>query len=457
MASSSQDTGGEAAPSGSVAGAAEGTSTSSAVNGARPTQKPKSPKNVPPALAEMPAGLPPGKYKLVGWDIDTTGRRLIDEICQIAAYAAPDNKFSQHIMPYGDLNPGARRRHNVRVVSVGRYRMLKDTVTHKVVKTKSEISALVDFLNWLEEIKSKDQMIILIYHEPRRLYPTALIQSLIRQRLFDRFKSIVAGFTDSYALCAEKCKGTFKSVSLRVLAKLLLDEDEYHTDTALDRAIATYNIVEQLANQGGDYLDLGAGGEAAALSRPSEEMMEFAREFARPVNTEVEAFESLKDLLEKQNTFRTAFTPLLRAARPNRHRLTQLRRSLADAGLLYEQVKDAWHEGRRAGLANLFIPLEQTLQPEDIEELVELFDSHFISEKEPNVPRGSSRGLTEDSDELYLSSDSDNSDQLSSSLSASGQYRLFRALYPLRSKRLAAVFLGVEDFDLYHLGADDLI
>lgn len=35
-------------------------------------------------------------------------------------------------MPYGDLNPGARRRHNVRVVTVGRYRMLKDTNTHKV-------------------------------------------------------------------------------------------------------------------------------------------------------------------------------------------------------------------------------------------------------------------------------------------------------------------------------------
>lgn len=38
-------------------------------------------------------------------------------------------------MPYGDLNPGARRRHNVRVVTVGRYRMLKDTNTHKVRRT----------------------------------------------------------------------------------------------------------------------------------------------------------------------------------------------------------------------------------------------------------------------------------------------------------------------------------
>lgn len=34
-----------------------------------------------PALAEKPLGLPPGKYSLVGWDMDTTGRRLIDEVC----------------------------------------------------------------------------------------------------------------------------------------------------------------------------------------------------------------------------------------------------------------------------------------------------------------------------------------------------------------------------------------
>ncbi|KAI8423672.1 hypothetical protein MSG28_012714 [Choristoneura fumiferana] len=139
------------------------------VNGAEP----EAPVELPPALAERPAGLPPGKYSLVGWDMDTTGRRLIDEICQIAAYT-PQQSYSQYIMPYGDLNPGARRRHNVRVVTVGRYRMLKDTNTHK---------------------------------------------------LLDRFKSIVAGFADSYALAADKCKATVKSVSLRVLARVLLDAD----------------------------------------------------------------------------------------------------------------------------------------------------------------------------------------------------------------------------------------
>lgn len=49
----------------------------------------------------------------------------------------------------------------------------------------------------------------------------------------------------------------------------------------------------------GDYPEEGAGGEAAAFTGPSEEMLELAYQFARPVYTEVEAFEALKDLLEK--------------------------------------------------------------------------------------------------------------------------------------------------------------
>lgn len=64
---------------------------------------------------------------------------LLLQICQIAAYT-PKQTYSQYIMPYGDLNPGARRRHNVRVVTVGRYRMLKDTNTHKVMVMSVESS-----------------------------------------------------------------------------------------------------------------------------------------------------------------------------------------------------------------------------------------------------------------------------------------------------------------------------
>ncbi|CAH0598282.1 unnamed protein product [Chrysodeixis includens] len=335
---------------------------------------------LPPALAEKPAGLPPGKYALVGWDMDTTGRRLIDEICQIAAYT-PKQSYSQYIMPYGDLNPGARRRHNVRVVTVGRYRMLKDTNTHKILKTKSEISALSDFLDWLEKEKG-DGSVILIYHEPRRLSPTMLLEALTRYKLLDRFKSIVAGFADSYALAADKCKATVKSVSLRVLARVLLDADSLSVDSALERATAAYRIVEHLAQ--GEQQEVGAGGEGAAASA---DMVETARAWARPVHTELDALATLKKLLERQNTFRPVFAPLLRSARPERKRVTQLRRLLADAGLLYDQLKDAWQDHKLAGLEKQLGSLSVSAKEEDIKELIEIFDCHFDPAKEPKGPK----------------------------------------------------------------------
>ncbi|KAI8423673.1 hypothetical protein MSG28_012714 [Choristoneura fumiferana] len=245
------------------------------VNGAEP----EAPVELPPALAERPAGLPPGKYSLVGWDMDTTGRRLIDEICQIAAYT-PQQSYSQYIMPYGDLNPGARRRHNVRVVTVGRYRMLKDTNTHK-----SEISALTDFLDWLEKEKGDGSVILLL----------------------DRFKSIVAGFADSYALAADKCKATVKSVSLRVLARVLLDAD------SLARKRVT-QLRRLLADAGLLYSQLQ------------------------------DAWTNHK--LEGTPPLRALYT--LRPRAP-RKRVTQLRRLLADAGLLYSQLQDAWTNHKLEG------------------------------------------------------------------------------------------------------------
>lgn len=333
---------------------------------------------LPPALAEKPAGLPPGKYSLVGWDMDTTGRRLIDEICQIAAYT-PKQTYSQYIMPYGDLNPGARRRHNVRVVTVGRYRMLKDTNTHKILKTKSEISALSDFLDWLEKEKG-DGSVILIYHEPRRLSPTMLLEALTKYKLLDRFKSIVAGFADSYALAADKCKSTVKSVSLRVLARVLLDADSLAVDSALDRATAAYRILEHLAQ--GEQQEVGGGGEGV-----TRDMVETARQWARPVTTELSALDNLKKLLERQNTFRPVFAPLLRSARPERKRVTALRRLLADAGLLYEQLQAAWQEQQLQGLETQLASLSLSAKDEDIKELIEIFDCHFDPAKEPKGPK----------------------------------------------------------------------
>ena len=154
-------------------------------------------------------------YQVVAWDLDTTGRRLIDEICQIGGFyvlsSPPKDKnetnnkegdsngcmqtFSQYVMPYKNPNPGARRSFGIKVVSVGRYRMLKDLDTGKILKTKSEVSALQDFLDWLKEAKSlsgKDG-ILLACHEPnRKVLVPLLLEALYKYNLLDQFNETVS-------------------------------------------------------------------------------------------------------------------------------------------------------------------------------------------------------------------------------------------------------------------------
>lgn len=70
-------------------------------------------------------------YMVIGWDIDTTGRRLLDEICHIAGYV-PKSSFSQFIMPHNDIDQVARRRHLLCTITMGRFRALKDIKNNKV-------------------------------------------------------------------------------------------------------------------------------------------------------------------------------------------------------------------------------------------------------------------------------------------------------------------------------------
>ena len=98
---------------------------------------------------ESSATIKEGKYQVVAWDLDTTGRRMIDEICQVAGFYSNgsseiESSFSQYVMPYKNPNPGARRSFGLKVASMGRYRMLKDVETGKILKTKVPIIYFFD-------------------------------------------------------------------------------------------------------------------------------------------------------------------------------------------------------------------------------------------------------------------------------------------------------------------------
>ncbi|XP_055614429.1 maternal protein exuperantia [Uranotaenia lowii] len=202
--------------------------------------------------------LPGGRYTLIGIDIDTTGRRLIDEIVQISAYT-PDHQYSQYIMPLMNLNPAARQRHQVRVITVGFFRMLKSMQTYRVVKTKTEVSALNEFISWLEQRASEDEGsdgVVLIYHEQRKFVPYMVIEALKKYNLLDRFTKTVKSFANGFKLAEAKCTKPIKYFSIRQLSKLVLAESEakdgFEGDAAY-RARLAYQITRRLANEGNQF------------------------------------------------------------------------------------------------------------------------------------------------------------------------------------------------------------
>lgn len=204
--------------------------------------------------------LPNGRYTLIGIDIDTTGRRLIDEIVQISAYT-PEHQYSQYIMPLMNLNPAARQRHQVRVITVGFFRMLKSMQTYRVVKTKTEVSALNEFIGWLEDRLREDEGsdgVVLIYHEQRKFVPYMVIEALKKYALLDRFAATVKSFANGFKLAEQKCTKTIKYFSIRQLADLVIGEDEAKggfEGNAAYRSRLAYQMARKLANDGAPILN----------------------------------------------------------------------------------------------------------------------------------------------------------------------------------------------------------
>lgn len=327
-------------------------------------------------------GLPPGDYHLVGWDLDTTGRRLIDEICQIAAYS-PSMNFSQYVMPFRDLNPAARRRHNIRVVTVGRYRMLKDSKTGKVLKTKSEISALYDFIQWLENIKGDVvDGVILISHEPRKVAAPLLLEALRKYNLLERFSAVVKGFANGYAIAEVKCAKTVRSFSLRTLSRVLLDKEE-ELDNAADRARLAYQVVQHLCgSEDRPENSQGSGDAGDAINRG---LVDAVCQYTHSVAKEELDLAGLKVVLERQNSLRPVFGPLLRVSRRERQRASNLRRILAEAGIDYPMLTAAYEKDGKESISELMTTKLTEAKPKEIEELRELLVTHFDPESKPKI------------------------------------------------------------------------
>lgn len=330
------------------------------------------------------SGLPPGDYSLIGWDVDTTGRRLLDEIFQIAAFA-PEVSFSQYVMPFRDLNPAARRRHNIRVVTVGRYRMLKDSRTGKVLKTKSEIFGLSDFIQWLEDIKGNARDgVILVSHEPRKVAAPLLLEALYKYNLLERFSAIVKGFANGYKVAEIKCAKTVHSFSLRTLSRVLLNNEE-DLDNAADRARLAFQIVQHLC-AGEDHPESNQGSRDGGYSE-NHGLAEAIRQFTLTVTKEQMELARLKTVLERQNSLRPVFGPLLRLNRRERQRASNLRRILAEAGIDYPMLSATYSKNGKESIAQLLASKLAQAKPKEVDELHELLVGHFDPNSESKTEK----------------------------------------------------------------------
>lgn len=113
-----------------------------------------------------------------------------------------------------------------------------------MLKTKSEIYGLSDFIHWLEIVKGNAvDGVILVSHEPRMVAAPLLLEALQKYNLLERFSAVVKGFANGYRVAEVKCAKTVRSFSLRTLSRVLLNNEE-DLDSAADRARLAFQVRE---------------------------------------------------------------------------------------------------------------------------------------------------------------------------------------------------------------------
>lgn len=340
-----------------------------------------------------------GKYTIVGLDLDTTGRRLIDEVVHIAAYA-PTDEFSQYIMPLMNLNPGARARHQIRVITVGFFRMLKSMVDYKVIKTKTEIATLMEFLNWCEKLNGNNNGVIFVYHEQMKFVPYMMIEIMKKYNLSERFGKIAKGFVNGYDLLDEDNAKALKFLSLTENLKLqkqtlgikdeVKESDEQqeqrhnhnHDDSEMEgnasrRAMLSYEICK--------YLSYNREMKELDDKSLHEQMNEFIRAKALPLEAEIDELLVKEESLTRQAAMREIFIGYFSSTRYHRRRAVTFRRELADANHDKDSLQEIWNAQKREGFENLVKSLE-SVKEEDREEFVDILESFFDEEKKPAKP-----------------------------------------------------------------------
>jgi len=258
----------------------------------KPERPPAPPVDPEPSASDVLAGIPEGNYKVVTFAADLTGRKSFDEICQIAAFVHPDKVYSQYVMPFCNVSLGSTRNHGIKVfVLFGKYRVLRAIRNMKTLKTKSIFSTVLEFLDWLKEMKGSSDGIILAHHDHKYgNIPFFMMKAVQEYKLTEQFNDIVKGVVncakpmdevkentdEGEKVLKEKKPGSVRSNSLRALLREALDVDaeklKIQMQSARHRAQLTYALHAKLLKREGElsFSDIkaavlgGDGGHAEA-------------------------------------------------------------------------------------------------------------------------------------------------------------------------------------------------
>jgi len=333
--------------------------------------------------------VPTGNYKVVVYDLETTGKSLIDEICHIGCYAPKQESkevkpvdetkpedaeersdvYCQYIMPHRNLSFSARNAYGLVVVSLDYQRMLRDINTGKLLKTKSEISALKDWMKWLEEVKGDSDGIILVHHahdQSRDLNVALLLLALARYNLTSQFSNIVKGFCNSVNVISDLGDKTLiTSLSLRSLCKTVLKDIKLPTRTAKERCTRLNDILMNVISP--DTKQTISGDKI--------------RPYSRSVSGEQANLTALENLQKAQYSMRPIFAEHFSSGYKLRSQMVGIRRLLAEQGMDYHKMVELEKQDK---LINELEKLE--MKDEDHKSLmIQTVSAHFKGKPEKSV------------------------------------------------------------------------
>lgn len=291
-----------------------------------------------------------------------------------------------------NLNPAARQRHQLRIITIGFFRMLKCTLTNKVIKCKTEVIALKTFLDWLEQRKAADDEsngVVLVYYENIKFIPYMLLEALKKYDLVERFSKLVVGFVDGHALADAKYDLT-KIDDIREKAKEQLkdeDKEKNFEGNAMMRARCAYKILEQMS-KGKIELRLCSKSiysychnkHSHNLQQISNHIMVFfcvfpysvlcnldetnsetddistdlVQGFVHSVNVDINELSDQNKCIDLQHTFRPVFVQHFKTNLYHRYKAVTFRRVLAEKGFDLKRLEQIWNEKKKVWFHSLF-------------------------------------------------------------------------------------------------------